>query len=84
MLDLAGLESFSTSFVLFFGGLKDRRILGYAMGAHHDAGLVVAALNMAAVIRGEPRERNWWPRPSTASPGTPHLTIVLLAGGRAP
>jgi transposase InsO family protein len=29
-----------------------RRVLGYAMGAHHDAGLVVAALNMAAVTRG--------------------------------
>ncbi|WP_245722832.1 IS3 family transposase [Micromonospora matsumotoense] len=32
--------------------LYSRRILGYAMGAHHDAGLVVAALNMAAVTRG--------------------------------
>ncbi|MEH1017112.1 IS3 family transposase [Micromonospora sp. CPCC 206060] len=32
--------------------LYSRRILGYAMGAHHDAGLVVAALNMAAVSRG--------------------------------
>jgi len=28
------------------------RILGYAIGAHHDAGLVVAALSMAAVTRG--------------------------------
>ncbi|WP_165949818.1 IS3 family transposase [Micromonospora sp. KC207] len=27
--------------------LYSRRILGYAMGVHHDAGLVVAALNMA-------------------------------------
>jgi putative transposase len=32
--------------------LYSRRILGYAMGAHHDAGLAVAALNMAAVTRG--------------------------------
>jgi len=32
--------------------LYSRRILGYAMGAHHDAGLVIAALNMAAVTRG--------------------------------
>ncbi|WP_434739378.1 IS3 family transposase [Micromonospora sp. SH-82] len=32
--------------------LYSRRILGYAIGAHHDAGLVVAALNMAAVTRG--------------------------------
>jgi transposase InsO family protein len=32
--------------------LYSRRILGYAMGAHHDAALVVAALNMAAVTRG--------------------------------
>jgi transposase InsO family protein len=32
--------------------LYSRRILGYAMGEHHDAGLVVAALNMAAVTRG--------------------------------
>lgn len=32
--------------------LYSRRILGYAMGAHHDADLVVAALNMAAVTRG--------------------------------
>lgn len=29
-----------------------RRLLGYAMGAHHDADLVVAALNMAAATRG--------------------------------
>jgi putative transposase len=32
--------------------LYSRRILGYAMGEQHDAGLVVAALNMAAVTRG--------------------------------
>jgi integrase-like protein len=32
--------------------LYSRRILGYAMGERHDAGLVVAALNMAAVTRG--------------------------------
>ncbi len=32
--------------------LYSRRNLGYAMSAHHDAGLVVAALNMAAVTRG--------------------------------
>ncbi|GAA3267733.1 DDE-type integrase/transposase/recombinase [Dactylosporangium vinaceum] len=32
--------------------LRSRRILGYAMSAHHDAALVVAALNMAAVTRG--------------------------------
>jgi putative transposase len=32
--------------------LYSRRILGYAMGAYHDAALVVAALNMAAVTRG--------------------------------
>jgi putative transposase len=32
--------------------LYSRRILGYAMGEHHDAGLVVAVLNMAAVTRG--------------------------------
>jgi putative transposase len=32
--------------------LYSRRILGYAMGVHHDAGLVVAALYMAAVTRG--------------------------------
>jgi transposase InsO family protein len=32
--------------------LYSRRILGYAMGDRHDAGLVVAALHMAAVTRG--------------------------------
>jgi transposase InsO family protein len=32
--------------------LYSRRLLGYAMGAHHDADLVVAALNMAAATRG--------------------------------
>ncbi|GAA1768565.1 IS3 family transposase [Luedemannella helvata] len=32
--------------------LYSRRILGYAMGERHDADLVVAALNMAAVTRG--------------------------------
>ncbi|MET8943625.1 IS3 family transposase, partial [Streptomyces sp. NPDC004542] len=32
--------------------LFSRRLLGYAMSAHHDAGLVVAALNMAAATRG--------------------------------
>src|SRR3954464_5212116 len=31
--------------------LYSRRFLGYAIGAHHYAGLVVAALNMAAVTR---------------------------------
>jgi putative transposase len=33
-------------------GLYSRRILGYAMGAQHDAGRVVAGLHMAAVTRG--------------------------------
>ncbi|MEU9003893.1 hypothetical protein [Streptomyces sp. NPDC048551] len=28
------------------------RLLGYAMGAHHDADLIVAALNMASATRG--------------------------------
>nr|WP_237693782.1 IS3 family transposase [Streptomyces sp. SID2888] len=32
--------------------LFSRRLLGYAMGERHDAGLVVAALNMAAATRG--------------------------------
>jgi putative transposase len=32
--------------------LFSRRLLGYAMAAQHDAGLVVAALNMAAATRG--------------------------------
>ncbi|MFE7810371.1 IS3 family transposase [Streptomyces sp. NPDC057430] len=32
--------------------LFSRRLLGYAMGAHHDADLAVAALNMAAATRG--------------------------------
>ncbi|WP_433494887.1 DDE-type integrase/transposase/recombinase [Micromonospora sp. CA-248089] len=32
--------------------LHSRRILGYAKGDRHDAGKVVAALNMAAVTRG--------------------------------
>jgi putative transposase len=32
--------------------LYSRRILGYAMGERHDADLVVAAINMAAVTRG--------------------------------
>ena len=32
--------------------LFSRRLLGYAMGAHHDAELVVASLNMAAATRG--------------------------------
>jgi putative transposase len=32
--------------------LYSRRLLGYAMGARHDADLVVAALNMAAATRG--------------------------------
>ncbi|MFD0289718.1 DDE-type integrase/transposase/recombinase [Streptomyces lutosisoli] len=33
-------------------GLLSRRLLGYAMGARHDAGLVVVALHMAAATRG--------------------------------
>ncbi|MFJ9753071.1 IS3 family transposase [Streptomyces chartreusis] len=32
--------------------LHSRRLLGYAMDAHHDTELVVAALNMAAATRG--------------------------------
>jgi putative transposase len=32
--------------------LFSRRLLGYAMGAHHDAALVGASLKMAAAIRG--------------------------------
>jgi putative transposase len=32
--------------------LYSRRILGYAMGEHHDADLVVAAIRMAATTRG--------------------------------
>ncbi|MFJ8502162.1 IS3 family transposase [Streptomyces sp. NPDC093992] len=32
--------------------LFSRRLLGYAMGARHDAELVVASLNMAAAVRG--------------------------------
>ncbi|WTF79508.1 DDE-type integrase/transposase/recombinase [Streptomyces sp. NBC_01594] len=32
--------------------LFSRRLLGYAMGARHDAELVVASLNMAAPTRG--------------------------------
>ncbi|GLW12004.1 hypothetical protein Misp01_71320 [Microtetraspora sp. NBRC 13810] len=32
--------------------LFSRRLLGYAMSAHHDAALTVAALQMAAVTRG--------------------------------
>lgn len=32
--------------------LFSRRLLGYAMGEHHDAALTVAALQMAAVMRG--------------------------------
>ncbi|MFD1276139.1 DDE-type integrase/transposase/recombinase [Streptomyces kaempferi] len=32
--------------------LFSRRLLGYAMGARHDAELVVASLNMAAATRG--------------------------------
>jgi transposase InsO family protein len=32
--------------------LFSRRMLGYAMSAHHDAALVVASLRMAATIRG--------------------------------
>lgn len=32
--------------------LYSRRLLGYAMGNHHDADLVVATLNMAAATRG--------------------------------
>ncbi|MGW6404696.1 DDE-type integrase/transposase/recombinase [Streptomyces sp. NPDC055134] len=32
--------------------LFSRRLLGYAMGERHDAGLVVAVLNMAAATRG--------------------------------
>jgi transposase InsO family protein len=32
--------------------LFSRRLLGYAMGEHHDADLIVAALNMAAATRG--------------------------------
>ncbi|WP_256082936.1 IS3 family transposase [Streptomyces sp. AVP053U2] len=33
-------------------GLFSRRLLGYAMGAHHDAALVAASLKMAATTRG--------------------------------
>ena len=32
--------------------LFSRRLLGYAMSAHHDAALVIASLNMAAATRG--------------------------------
>jgi transposase InsO family protein len=32
--------------------LFSRRLLGYAMSAHHDADLIVASLNMAAATRG--------------------------------
>jgi transposase InsO family protein len=32
--------------------LFSRRLLGYAMAAHHDTDLVVAALHMAAATRG--------------------------------
>ncbi|WP_434600580.1 DDE-type integrase/transposase/recombinase [Streptomyces sp. A5-4] len=32
--------------------LFSRRLLGYAMAAHHDAGMLVAALNMAAATCG--------------------------------
>ncbi|UJB46228.1 IS3 family transposase [Streptomyces sp. A1-5] len=32
--------------------LFSRRLLGYAMGSHHDAELVLASLNMAAATRG--------------------------------
>jgi putative transposase len=32
--------------------LFSRRLLGYAMGAHHDAALVSASLTMAAATRG--------------------------------
>lgn len=32
--------------------LFSRRLLGYAMGAHHDAALVGASLKMAAATRG--------------------------------
>ena len=32
--------------------LFSRRLLGYAMGAHHDAALVGASLQMAAATRG--------------------------------
>lgn len=32
--------------------LHSRRLLGYAMDAHHDTQLVVGALNMAAATRG--------------------------------
>ncbi|MFE6692227.1 IS3 family transposase [Streptomyces sp. NPDC057743] len=35
--------------------LFSRRLLGYAMGARHDAELVVASLNMAAATRGDVR-----------------------------
>ncbi|WP_141713881.1 DDE-type integrase/transposase/recombinase, partial [Streptomyces sp. AVP053U2] len=33
-------------------GLFSRRLLGYAMGAHHDAALVAASLKTAATTRG--------------------------------
>jgi putative transposase len=40
--------------------LFSRRLLGYAMGAHHDAELVVAALNMAGATRcGDVRAASW-------------------------
>ncbi|MEE1808541.1 DDE-type integrase/transposase/recombinase, partial [Streptomyces sp. BE133] len=32
--------------------LFSRRLLGYAMGSHHDAALVGASLQMAAAVRG--------------------------------
>jgi putative transposase len=35
--------------------LASRHLLGYAMGAHHDAGLVVGALNAAVATRGRRR-----------------------------
>jgi putative transposase len=35
--------------------LASRHLLGWSMGTHHDAGLVVAALDAAVAARGQPR-----------------------------
>ncbi len=58
--------------------LHSRRLLGYAMDAHHDAELIVAALNMAAATRGgnvtdvvfTPAGAASTPRSSSAMPAT--------------
>jgi putative transposase len=60
--------------------LASRHLLGYSMGAHHDAALVVGALDAAVATRGRARcpTRSFTP---TAAPNTPQAPAPMPARG---